>query len=426
MSVLEDVVTTVRQSARRIAAETSKSHIVQEALTWCGVENGKVFEHEIANVPIPGKVVVYFGDTPDKLYQLLQWLPVLDSLHTVHPVVLLFRRVESFRAIKKHTGLPRIFVRRFTTMMDVYEENSYDLVLYVNNGRSNFQSLEHPRPVHVHINHGESDKISMVSNKAKAYDYVFVAGPAAIERHKGRLVKFDLEKLVITGRPQLDLDFDPVLPVVPQRTVMYAPTWEGENEDNNYTSLDHYGPAIIRALLGMGGVRVIYKPHPRVEHSADPEVAAAHRAICGLIEEATGDHQVILGGNILAMFADVDALVTDISSVGLDYLYLHPKKPLILTDRRNDRGKLACDAPIATACPVIDRSVLGMLRGVLEAWIFEDDDRTLRERAREFYFGDLEKGASTERFLKQVSLLMSERVESLKDYRAWSPTTESA
>ena len=50
--------------------------------------------------------------------------------------------------------------------------------------------------LHVHVNHGESDKLSMVSNHAKAYDRVFVAGEAAVQRHLDGLLEFDTSRLV--------------------------------------------------------------------------------------------------------------------------------------------------------------------------------------------------------------------------------------
>ncbi|MFL4477000.1 hypothetical protein ACIPUB_01850 [Paeniglutamicibacter sp. ORCA_105] len=79
-----------------------------------------------------------------------------------------------------------------------------------------------------------------MSNKAKAYDKVFVVGPAAIARHEARLIDCDFDKLLVTGRPQLGVDFEPTLSESEQRTVTYSPTWEGENYDNNYTSVDVY------------------------------------------------------------------------------------------------------------------------------------------------------------------------------------------
>src|SRR5699024_7026108 len=119
--------------------------------------------------------------------------------------------------------------RRFDPLHDFYRANDFKLALILNNVMTNFQSLGYAPMVHVHVNHGESDKLSMVSNQAKAYDRVFVAGQAAVDRHHKALLDFDDRKLVRVGRPQLDVQRISELSSSTARTVMYAPTWEGEN-----------------------------------------------------------------------------------------------------------------------------------------------------------------------------------------------------
>ena len=140
--------------------------------------------------------------------------------------------------------------------------------------------------LHVHINHGESDKQSMASNNAKSYDRVFVAGEAAVQRHATGLLEFDLDRLVRIGRPQLDLHREPVLAPSARRTVLYAPTWEGDADYNNYSSVDTIGPEIVERVLAVPDVRLVYKPHPRVATSDDPGIRSAHRRIVGLVARA--------------------------------------------------------------------------------------------------------------------------------------------
>src|SRR4051794_30541230 len=150
----------------------------------------------------------------------------------------------------------------------------------------NFQSLLDSRKLHVHINHGESDKQSMASNNAKAYDRVFVAGEAAVQRHAAGLLEFDLSRLVRIGRPQLDLHPPVVLPASTRRTVMYAPTWEGDAEYYNYPPVDPIGAEIVSAVRAVPDVRLVYKPHPKVATSLTPAVRDAHREILGRVAEA--------------------------------------------------------------------------------------------------------------------------------------------
>ncbi|MFL4480096.1 CDP-glycerol glycerophosphotransferase family protein [Paeniglutamicibacter sp. ORCA_105] len=402
---------------QQLRAAISSTHGVKTR-RWLGLGSAPVANHELDQIPVAADVVVYFSDVVNKAYQLEQWLPTLEKLHETHRVVLVFRKVPTLRHFRKLTGLPKIFVRRLDDLVNFYEFNNFKLCLYVNNGVANFQSLSAARPVHVHINHGESDKLSMVSNQAKAYDKIFVAGPAAIERHRTVLLDFDLDRLTSVGRPQLDTNFVAELPAFHGRTIMYAPTWEGENDANNYTSMDVFGEAIIETLVALPNTRVIYKPHPRITTSSNPAIAGAHARIREILEEqiaAGGQHLITEKENILALFNDVDGLITDVSSVGLDYLYLHPEKPLILTDRRDDLEKLNREVPVSRACPVISETTREEILPGLES-LLESSDAEQRLQMRSYYFGDRERGSSTISFIDAIGKLINDRAVAMRGY----------
>ncbi|MGB8022238.1 MAG: CDP-glycerol glycerophosphotransferase family protein [Candidatus Nanopelagicales bacterium] len=346
----------------------------------------------------------YFPDTVSKVYQIDQWLPVIAA----HSGDLNFGIVTRARSswmdlMRRDLPAPCFLAAAFPSLMDLYRVLQPKAIIYPNNGLRNFQSLIWAEAVHIHVNHGESDKVSMVSNQAKAYDKVFVAGEAAVRRHRAALVDFDEFRLVRVGRPQLDLNPEPSLPPSERRTILYAPTWEGEDEMNNFTSLDVHGDAIIRALLGIRNVRVIYKPHPRVVQSVQPAMTGAHSKILARIRAAaeadpSAGHEFRPEGDILAVFPRVDLLVSDISSVGLDFLYSRADAPIVLTDRRNDREALLREAPIAAGCHVIDASTIGTARADISALLVDDRFAAQRADLRTFYFDDAEPGGSTKKF----------------------------
>jgi hypothetical protein len=359
-------------------------------------------------------VIAYFPDDPTRTYQLIQWLDVLAILHEKHPVGIVLRNPESAPLVVSRTNLPVFTAPTFPELTELYGALDAKVVLYCNNSMRNFQSLLDGRRLHVHINHGESDKQSMASNNAKAYDRVFVAGEAAVQRHMAGLLEFDTSRLVRIGRPQLDLRPAAVLTPTTRRTVLYAPTWEGDAEYNDYTSVDIMGPAIVRAILAVPDVRLVYKPHPKVITSLTPAVRDAHREILRLVAEAAQldpdvGHVHILRGNILAVMPDCDAIVTDVSSVGLDWLYLRTEKPIILTDRHQDAERLRQEVPISRCADVIDASSLGDLSGLLSARLEYDEHHLGRVAMRHHYFDDLQVGDSTARFLDAVSELVALR-----------------
>ncbi len=404
---------------RSQATGVLRSQAWRSASTWIRGYRAPSAGHEIHDVRVPADIVAYFGDNDEKIYQLEQWLPVLEELNKSYRVVLIFRKLNALRALKRKTHLQKVFIRRFDDLITLYYENEYVLGLYVNNGVSNFQSLSYPQMVHVHVNHGESDKISMVSNQAKAYDKVFVAGQAAIERHRRALIDFDEDALVRVGRPQLDISRESSLPPSNKRTILYAPTWEGENESNNYTSIDLYGPQSVQAALALPNVRLVYKPHPRVQDSADETIAEADDRIRTLIHEANaagGEHLIEMQGDILGMFDDVSLLITDISSVGLDFLYLHPETPIVLTDRRTNRMELNAESPISQAAHVVDASTVRHVHRILEDALTHDEAVTERKKMRSFYFGDGEPGSSSREFLAAIERLVQDRRLKLRSY----------
>lgn len=359
-------------------------------------------------------VIAYFADDPTRTYQLIQWLPVLELLDEEQSVGLVLRSHESAAILRERTRLPIVVVPAFTELTELYAELDAKVVLYCNNSSLNFNSLLHGRKLHVHINHGESDKQSMASNNAKAYDRVFVAGEAAVQRLEAGLLELDHSKLVRIGRPQLDLRPPALLAPSERRTVLYAPTWEGDAEYNDYTSVDTLGVDIVRALLEVPDVRVVYKPHPKVTTSPNPAVRSAHQAILDtLAHEAERDpaagHVAITAGDILAVMPDCDAMITDVSSVGLDWLYLRSDRPIFITDRHHDADRLRQEVPVSRCADVIDTVDVAELTALVADRLVHDEHHLARVAMRHHYFDDVAVGESTTRFIAAVRELAAHR-----------------
>jgi len=361
-------------------------------------------------------VIAYFAGDPTRTYQLAQWLEVLEILDRVHPVGLVLRDPDSAELVGARTGLPVLTAPSFPELTELYAGLDAKVVLYCNNSVLNFESLLDARMLHVHVNHGESDKQSMASNNAKAYDRVFVAGDAAVQRYVTGLLDFDASRLVRIGRPQLDLPRTPLLEPSTRRTVMYAPTWEGDADYNDYTSVDVMGPAIAEAVLSLPVVRLVYKPHPKVTTSLTPGIAEAHLRVMQLVDEADrrdpdAGHTQVLSGDILAVMPGCDAMVTDVSSVGLDWLYLHTDKPILLTDPHGDVEALHHQAPISRCADVVAPADVDGLASLLTDRLAHDEHHLARVAMRHHYFDDLHVGDSTGRFLAEVSQLVALRDE---------------
>lgn len=230
-------------------------------------------------------VGMYFSGGASSAYQANMWLAPLAGLDG-RPVIVLRERAMVPRI--GPTDLPIVCLPKVADLMRL-GDSSLKVLLHPANAPKTSQVLRIPSIMHAFVNHGESDKLSSCNPYAKAYDEVWVAGPAARERYALAAVGVADEDVVEVGRPQLagvERGSGPV-PAGTPVTVLYAPTWEGWTDDPGNTSIVLAGETIVRRLLADPGVRLLYRPHP-LTGSVDPRAGAANRRIIELIEEARG------------------------------------------------------------------------------------------------------------------------------------------
>ncbi|MFC8564979.1 hypothetical protein ACFUIW_04295 [Streptomyces sp. NPDC057245] len=245
----------------------------QEVLDW--------FEGWLARYrPTVG---LYFSGGASSAYQANMWLEPLARL-AERPVIVLRERfmVERIAA----TDVPVVCLPKVTTLMRL-EHSTLRVLLHPSNSGKTSQVLRIPTVKHAFVNHGESDKLSSCNPYAKAYDEVWVAGPAARERYALAEVGVEDKDVVEIGRPQLDAVRPCAGPPAPGAftTVLYAPTWEGWDGNPGNTSVVEAGENLVRALLADPGVRLLYKPHP-LTGSVDPRAGAADLRIRELVRAA--------------------------------------------------------------------------------------------------------------------------------------------
>ncbi|WP_221352524.1 hypothetical protein [Streptomyces beigongshangae] len=227
-------------------------------------------------------VAMYFSGGTTSAYQANMWLSTLSAVDA-KPLIVLRERfmVQKIDA----TDVPVICFPKVSTMFSL-ENSTLKMMLHPANAAKTSQVLRIPTVKHAFINHGESDKLSSCNPYAKAYDEVWVAGPAARERYALAEVGVEDKDVVEVGRPQL-------APIRPYSgaptgaftTVLYAPTWEGWDGNPGNTSVVLAGENIVRRLLADDGVRLLYKPHP-MTGSVDPRAGAADERIKAMIREA--------------------------------------------------------------------------------------------------------------------------------------------
>jgi hypothetical protein len=233
------------------------------------------------------EVALYFSGSPDSAYQVNMWLSTVDDLDR-RAVIILRERV--MVPLLARTRTPVLCVPKAMDLVRL-DLSSLRCALFPANVGKNLHMLRMSGIRSAFINHGDSDKPASFNPFARAYDEVWVAGPAGRERYLTMRTGVRNEDIVEVGRPQLaPIDTSGSTPD-PIFTVLYAPTWEGWSDDLAHSSVATMGPAIVSALLNLSPlVRVLYKPHP-LTGTRDPQAIIRHKEIVAMIERANAERE---------------------------------------------------------------------------------------------------------------------------------------
>ncbi|MGC3994814.1 MAG: CDP-glycerol glycerophosphotransferase family protein [Propionicimonas sp.] len=315
-------------------------------------------------------------------YIVNQWLPALDALP--QDGVLVVREASQLGPLSR------------TRHPVVYAPGQRDVerlllpgiraAFYLAYGERNGQLLREPRLRHVMLLHGDSDKATSANGMARAFDEVWVAGPAAVQRYRAAGVDLPEDRFVQIGRPQVA-----GLPVGPSgRTppvVLYAPTFEGYYDQTSHSSLDTMGVDLVRRLLADGRTRVWFRPHPASGVSR-PAMLAAIAQIETMLRTATGGHVVVAdrGLTLPECLAEADLLVSDISSVATDYLFT--ERPVITCDPAGLPSAEFVAAYPTQAASYLLRPGLADFDTVLDAALGADPLHDARVAMKKFVLGD--------------------------------------
>ena len=357
------------------------------------------------------KIAVYFADGPVNMYQMRQWSQPLAALATTWPVLVLSRTGGGTLQLMDESPIPVAYARTVPQLEQIVAEQDIRIVFYVNQNPRNFQMMRYGRCWHVFINHGESDKMYMITNQFKAYDYSFVAGDAALARLDRVLWDYDFDKRAIKiGRPQADY-FSGELPYVPdhRQVVLYAPTWEGDRAAAAYGSVATHGVALVTALLATGTHRVIYRPHPR-SGVVDHLYGAANKAIMAAIaaanaRDSSAQHVYDAGPDLGWQLAAADVAIVDISAMVYDRLATG--KPLIITRPVNPTAVIDTSGYLSD-CEWLSAGKATDIVAQVERLTHDDAAVERLQSWVQRYFGDTTPGVATERLHAAVQHLMDE------------------
>jgi hypothetical protein len=345
--------------------------------------------------------LLYWEAPPGSSHQIAMWLPYLSRLNRPYLVVL--RTPATFAETVALASVP-VLVRGYVSELDVLITPTLKTAFFVNTAPKNAHMVHYLGINQIQLNHGDSDKAPSYRRAFRIYDKNFVAGQAAIDRFANNGVVVPADAFEIVGRPQVEGVKIQEVPIATRQAprVLYAPTWYGYLEDSRYSSLP-IGAKIVQALVECGCV-VIFRPHPWAWRT--PSLASAARDIDGLLAAdaaRTGRSHIFgtaaMASGILDMFNEVDALISDVSSVIPDFLY--SEKPFVLTSMVAEMtsAEFLADFPLARAGYVL-ASDLSNLDSVLRQLLGEDPALELRRQLKTYYLGDFPAESYADGFLR--------------------------
>jgi hypothetical protein len=330
------------------------------------------------------EVAVYFSGGRGTTYQLNVWIETIDRL--TRPAVIFVREQRHLDRMLP-TSTPVVVLPRARDV-ETFCVPSLRVVLYPTTVIKNNHMIRLSGLRHVFINHGDGDKSVTYSPLHRVFDEIWVAGQAACDRYLNRGEGIRAEQLRQVGRPQLAHIERQAEGARTSRTVLYAPTWEGNFSGVDYSSVATMGTRIVDVLTDPAlGLTLLFKAHPATGTRL-VQAAAARAEIEARLSAPGSPHRVVgtAPEALYTAFNEADLLVADISSVVTDFLA--SRKPYLVTNPRDtDAATFHADFPSTAAGALIRPDVEGLAQSVRDAF-GEDSFRDRRERLATYFLGD--------------------------------------
>lgn len=357
-------------------------------------------------------------------YQIGMWLEPVS--HFGRNFVIIVRTHDALPQLEAITDRPVLVCESWADLDQVMGDN-IRAVFYVNSVGANADLLTYRTAKHVYIGHGDSEKPLSVHPLHAAFDYIAVAGQAAIDRYAKAGLEIPEGKFIQVGRPQLTNGaqlapalIDVVTPTRPlivtesgsieyertdEKTILYAPTWKGYNELSSYSSLA-LGKELVTRLIA-AGYRAVFRPHPF--SLARPGERELCQEITQILETDNSRNKPrhMFGPKLDAInFSDLmhvsDALIADRSSVVIDYLATG--KPIAEIEFPAGALDTQSESDTKFAYPI--NRTLENLEPTLSEMLGTDPLREDRYRATAYYLGGPSHGPNS-RFTAKLEFLFN-------------------
>lgn len=327
---------------------------------------------------------IYLSGPAGTEYQVNQWLPVIEKIS--EKSIIIIREHHLAKGIKV-TRVPIVFAKNALDLERVLVK-SIKTILYPGNPMKNAQALRHYELNHYFINHGESDKSVNQSKFLQAYDKLLLSGVLSYERLLNAGLSISAKQVEYVGRPQAEMLLSPkeqknVSFKSGRVKVLYAPTWEGFVDGANYSSVSSQGLSIVVSLSNNPNVDLVFKPHPYTGRRSQETKKYLEKItdICRESDVAYRSSEC----DLYTLMNESDVLISDVSSVMVDYLYTD--KPIIMCDTSGlSLDELEIEFPISKAAYIhgSNEDVSELIEGI----IFQDFKNDERLKVKKKVLGE--------------------------------------
>lgn len=255
-------------------------------------------------------------------------------------------------------------------------------VLYLSNTGNTVHFLRFNHVRHVWLGHGDSEKAASCHKFFRAYDEIWCAGLAQVDRFRNSGMAHESLRFRIVGRPTLR----PLIEQsrrVPAESFLYLPTWEGFQAEQEYTSIReslHFIPSLVDLTEKSAWVKFHPWAGQRVTALKEVEQRLANAPGRGNATISVIDRKEPVG----PLMPAAGFLVADVSSVVSDFLMTG--RPIFLfMPLGRDLRMTASAMPMESYCYVFHSEE--QLHGLVRRVILQGDDylRDNRMRARDYF-----------------------------------------
>ena len=193
------------------------------------------------------------------------WMSYFKSVS--ENTLILVRNLELYNWVKKHyPSFSVAFAKNVGDIDQLFTHLYYSRNIYYSSNTGNtLHTLKFNELNHVFLGHGDSDKSASAHKYFRAYDEIWVAGQAHIDRFKNAGFPIDKMNFKKIGRPSLrtilkigELEWDERMPP----SFLYLPTWEGVYEEGNYSSVQFSEDilSLIHSLFPEASLKTKFHP----------------------------------------------------------------------------------------------------------------------------------------------------------------------